>query len=135
MLMAFVVMGAPGAGRGSNQNGIFVRCHAVLHVSRHEQEAANGIRFDMAGIGTEGHLERSLDDCNPSVGAVRMAVVIPCGNESSISEFLSRHVGLALKHRPLRAILCGRLPLDCFSVPALRCFGPPRLRNSESTQV
>ena len=56
MWMALVVMGAPWAGSSSNYDGIFVGCHAVLNVGRHEQEAANGIGFDMTGIVCEAHL-------------------------------------------------------------------------------
>ena len=56
MLMGLVVMCAPGASGGPNENGIFIRSHGVFHICWNKQDSANRIDLGILLIITKADL-------------------------------------------------------------------------------
>jgi hypothetical protein len=116
-----MMMRGPRSSCGSDDNSVLIGRHDVLHVRRHEEKAADRITLHLRAV-ANGQFQHPLDNRDPCVGAVRVSVMIPSGNERGIGECLPVCVGVALENGPLRSVLVCALPLNCFRVPGLRDF-------------
>src|SRR6476620_9003577 len=123
--MIFGMMCVPRADGCSNDDRIFICSHGVAHVGRNEQEAANRVRLMVLKVGglAEADLQYTLYDRNPGVAGMGVKVMESPGNECGVGEGFPSHIASSFEHRPLRSIGVDLLPLDVFSVPALRLFG------------
>src|ERR1700756_740617 len=86
----------PGTEGGSDDDGVFVRSHGVLHVRWNEQETANAIGFEVLKVEgfAEADLPYALNNGDPGLGGMRVEVMEPRRNESRVCEcFASRDLG------------------------------------------
>jgi len=113
-MVAFWMLGVPGADSGANNDRIFIRRHGVLHTRWNVEEAPDRVGFEVSQVEcfAEADLQHALNHCNPRVAAVRVKITESRGNESGVGERFTWYVGSPFKHRPFGPIGIGFLPAN-----------------------
>jgi hypothetical protein len=125
VLVVLGVMRLPRASSGSNDDRVFIYGHGVSDVGRNEQEAAHRVRLEVLKVGgfSKAYLECTLNNRDlASVAGMGVEVTESGWQKCSVGEGFASNVTSSFKHRPLRSIGVGLLPLNVLSVPGLRLF-------------
>jgi hypothetical protein len=136
VLVVLGVMRLPRTSSGSNDDRVFIYGHGVSDVGRNEQEAAHRVRLEVLKVGgfSKAYLESTLNNRDPSVAGMGVEVMESGWQKCSVGEGFASNVTSSFKHRPLRSIGVGLLPLNVLSVPGVRLFNLFGGKSSEKYQ-
>jgi len=112
VMVAFWMLGVPGADSGANNDCIFIRRHGVLHARWNVEEASYRVGFEVLQVEcfAEADPQHALNHCNPRVAAVGVKIMKSRGNESRVGERFAWYVAPPFKHRPFGPIAIDFLP-------------------------